>query len=78
MTRDNRKDGPEPRGIYCPDCRGTRLTVTATRRKPGLTVQYRRCVACDARIVTELRVRRPDEKEKVPDPRLNVGSAHRP
>ena len=62
------KDNQEPRGIYCPECRGTRLTVTSTRRKPGLTVQYRRCVACHAKIVTEVRVRKPGKKEKVPDP----------
>lgn len=48
---------PNPKGIYCPSCRGVRLAVLATRRPcPGLVLRYRKCSACDARLVTEERV----------------------
>jgi transcriptional regulator NrdR family protein len=48
---------PNPKGIYCPSCRGVRLEVYATRHPaPGLTVRYRECSACNTRLVTEERV----------------------
>ncbi len=46
-----------PKGIYCPECRGVRLAVIKVRRVcPGVTVRYRKCSACGARLVTEERV----------------------
>lgn len=53
-----------PKGIYCPSCRGVRFTVVTTRRPcPGLTVRYRRCTACGTKITTEDRIRTPKEKK---------------
>lgn len=46
-----------PRGFYCPSCRGHRLSVTTVKRPcPGLVVRYRRCTACGAKLITEERV----------------------
>jgi DNA-directed RNA polymerase subunit RPC12/RpoP len=43
-----------PKGLFCPECRGQRLVTTTTRRVcAGVTIRYRRCSACGFRIVTE-------------------------
>lgn len=44
---------PNPMGLYCPDCRGVRLTVVSSKRPcPGVKVRYRRCSACGLRLTT--------------------------
>lgn len=44
---------PNPKGLYCPACRGVRLTVAASRCPcPGVRVRYRRCTTCGAHLVT--------------------------
>lgn len=44
---------PPPRGLYCPDCRGVRLTVTdTTRPAPGVRIRYRSCSACGCKLKT--------------------------
>lgn len=47
---------PNPRGLYCPACRGVRLTVVKTYRpSAGVLVRYRKCVECRTRLKTEER-----------------------
>lgn len=47
---------PNPKGVYCPSCRGVRLVVSkVTRPCPGVCRRYRRCSACGAKVVTEER-----------------------
>jgi len=42
-----------PKGLFCPNCRGVRLAVTTTKRPcPGRRVRYRKCTACGTRIRT--------------------------
>lgn len=46
-------DEPTPKGLYCPTCRGVRLTVTHSQRPaPGVRIRYRRCTACGSRVKT--------------------------
>lgn len=63
MPTEPAKPEPNPRGIFCPDCRGVRLHVESVRHPcAGRTVRYYRCTACDAKVITEetvSRTRRP-------------------
>ena len=54
---------PGPRGLYCPDCRGVRLTVTSSSRPcAGVKIRYRKCSACGLRLKTrEIVVRLGDD-----------------
>lgn len=47
-----KEKGPiNPKGIYCPDCRGVRLFVLYVKRPcPGRCVRYLICSTCDTRI----------------------------
>lgn len=48
---------PNPKGMFCPNCRGIRLVVTSRKRPaPGLRIRYLRCVECAARLKTEERM----------------------
>lgn len=60
-----------PRGLFCPNCRGVRLVTTHTRQVcPGKTVRHRVCSACRTKVITEevvARVRKPKSpKGKLP------------
>lgn len=47
-------DVANPKGLYCPNCRGVRLTFHRTYKPcPGVTFRYRRCSACHLRIKTK-------------------------
>jgi len=47
----------KPTGLYCPECRGFRLTVAdTTRPAPGVVVRYRTCTACGCQVKTTERV----------------------
>ncbi|VTU02447.1 : Ogr_Delta [Gemmataceae bacterium] len=52
---------PNPKGLYCPNCRGVRLTVSSSKKPaPGIKVRYRRCSTCGHRFSTrEVVVTRP-------------------
>lgn len=52
---------PNPKGLYCPSCRGVRLTVISSKKPaPGIKIRYRRCGACSHRFSTrEVVVTRP-------------------
>ena len=45
---------PAPKGLYCPSCRGVRLTVRVIykRRATGVYIRYRECSACGCRFKT--------------------------
>ncbi|WP_439628803.1 NrdR family transcriptional regulator [Gemmata sp.] len=50
-----------PKGLYCPNCRGVRLTVSSSKKPaPGVKVRYRKCSTCGHRFTTrEVVVNRP-------------------
>lgn len=44
---------PNPKGLYCPECKGHRLFVTCTKKPcPGVRVRYLRCSACSLKLKT--------------------------
>ncbi len=50
---------PKPKGLYCPQCRGVRLTVVKTVLPcPGVRIRYRKCSTCNAKIKTTETVNR--------------------
>ena len=39
------------RGLYCPNCTGTRFTTTSRyAQKPGVRLKYIRCRSCQAKL----------------------------
>lgn len=56
---------PNPKGAYCPSCRGVRLAVVKVLRVcPGRTVRFRRCTACGHRVkFVETQITRPSQPE---------------
>ena len=48
------KSPGNPRGLYCPSCRGVRLTVRHTKTPcPGVKVRYRKCTTCERILKTQ-------------------------
>lgn len=43
----------KPKGLFCPECRGVRLTVTDTTKPvAGVRIRYRVCSACGCKLKT--------------------------
>ena len=60
-----------PRGLFCPDCGGVRLTVVSSRRPcPGVKIRYRKCSACGVNLTTrEVVIKSKIKKLREPEPR---------